>query len=111
MPKQQPLSLLDQDLASAFQERRDQMRVIASRGVREDAADVVQDSFLKAIEADRKSAIKNPLHFLRRIARNTVIDRLRAKRRGEVVFSSAPAPDASDLGASPERALIATERL
>jgi len=111
MPKQKPISILDQDLAAAFHERREQIRIIASRGVREDTADVVQESFLKAIEADRRSAIQKPVHFLRRIARNTVIDRLRAKRRGDLVFSAAPVPDASDLGAGPERTLIATERL
>jgi RNA polymerase sigma factor (sigma-70 family) len=111
MPQERPSSALDNDLSLSFRERREQIRIIAARGAREDAADVVQESFLKAIEADRKTLIEKPLHFLRRIARNAVIDRLRARQRSEVVFSSAPAPDTSDLGASPERALIASERL
>jgi len=111
MGRQQSSSPFEADLKSAYEERREQLRTIAAKAGFEEVADVVQESFLKAVEADTRAPIEKPLHFLRRITRNAVIDRLRTRRRAEAVFSPAEAPDTADLGASPERALIASERL
>lgn len=104
-------SLLDTDITLAYAERRGQLHAVARRAGNDDAHDLVQDSFLKALEADRNAAVQKPLHFLLRVARNLAIDRLRSKGRASIVFSGAEAPDVADLGASPERALLASERL
>jgi RNA polymerase sigma-70 factor (ECF subfamily) len=100
---------LSGELARAYAERGPRLRAIASRAGPEEAADLVQDAFLKTVEAGGKAPVEKPVHLLFRIARNAVIDRLRAKGRTAALFRSEEA-DAADL-ASPERILIASERL
>jgi RNA polymerase sigma-70 factor (ECF subfamily) len=95
--------------ASGAQSRR--LYVIARRAGDEEAADVVQDALLKSCEAGRTAEIAKPEHLLMRIARNLVIDRLRAKRRRQALFRPEPEIEVADGAPSPERALIAVERL
>ena len=98
------------ELARAYAERGARLRAIASRAGPEEAADLVQDAFLKTVEAGAKAHVEKPVHLLFRIARNAVIDRLRSKGRAAVLFRNEDA-DAVDLAANPERILIASERL
>jgi len=101
---------LSDELARAYAERGPRLRAIASRAGPEEAADLVQDAFLKTVEAGRKAEVEKPVHLLFRIARNAVIDKLRSKRRTAALFRSEEA-EAADPTASPERILIASDRL
>lgn len=104
-------TILAEELTQAFRARGERLRAIASRAGAEDAADLVQEAFLKTVEAGEKAEVRNPVHLLFRIARNNVIDRLRAKGRTAALFQPGEAPDAPDLTSNPERVLIASERL
>ena len=105
-------SALSEELTHAFRARGERLHAIASRAGPEEIADVVQDAFLKTVEAGAKAEIKTPVHLLFRIARNTVIDRLRSKARTSALFrSDGQEADAADHLANPERVLIASERL
>lgn len=103
-------SAISGELARAYAERGARLRAIASRAGPEEVADLVQDAFLKAVEAGGKAEVEKPVHLLFRIARNAVIDRLRSKSRTAALFRSEEA-DAADPAANPERILIASERL
>jgi RNA polymerase sigma factor (sigma-70 family) len=101
---------LAQELDRAFRERGGRLRAIASRAGAEEAEDLAQEALLRTAEAGAKAPVDAPLHLLFRIARNAVIDRLRAKGRASALFRPGEA-DASDPAANPERILIASERL
>lgn len=111
MGHQKPQPTSGETLVDAFTRRRGQLRSIAAKAGVEEAPDVVQDTLLKAVEAGRKGEIANPIHLLARIARNTVIDRLRARARHTLIFERGDPGDVGDGAPSPERALIASERL
>jgi len=78
----------------------------------EDAQDLTQEAFIKALQ--RSDQIKDPkkaAHWLSRIATNTAIDFLR--RRGRVSFSDIdelPEPPSSEPGESPEQMVLRSER-
>jgi RNA polymerase sigma-70 factor (ECF subfamily) len=103
-------SAISGELARAYTERGARLRAIASRAGPEEAADLVQEAFLKTVEAGGKAEVEKPVNLLFRIARNAVIDRLRSKGRAAALFRNEEA-DAADSSASPERILIASERL
>ncbi len=72
-------------------------RLVRRTGCAEEAADIVQDSFLRY--AQRSPSVSNPEGYLWRVARNLVVDR---RRRAAIlpclpldddIVSSAPAPD------------------
>lgn len=104
-------SQMSGELARAYAERGARLRAITSRAGPEEAADLVQDAFLKTVEAGSKARVEKPVHLLFRIARNAVIDRLRSKRRAAILFRAGEEVDADDPAANPERILIASERL
>lgn len=100
------------DLTHAFRARGERLRAITARAGTEEAGDLAQDAFLKIVEASEKAEIKAPIHLLFRIARNATIDRLRSKSRAAALFrTDGLEADAPDFTASPERILIASERL
>lgn len=111
MPKAKKTSQLDEALDDAFRNRRGAVHAIASRSG-EEGADVVQDAFLRTVEAGRASEIASPFGFLLRVARNSVVDRLRSRARwGKLVGGSVDETDRADPTPDAERALIASERL
>lgn len=101
---------LANDLDRAVRERGARLRAIASRAGADEAEDLAQEALLRTVEAGAKAPVDAPLHLLFRIARNAVIDRLRAKGRAAALFRAGEA-DAADPAANPERILIASERL
>ncbi|WP_332767744.1 RNA polymerase sigma factor [Phenylobacterium sp.] len=105
-------STLIEDLNQAYRERGARLREIAARGGRDDASDLVHDAIVKTLEAGQKSDVRDPVRFLFRVTRNTLLDRFRTRtRRGRVLEYGLDDADATDPGVSPERAVIASERL
>jgi RNA polymerase sigma factor (sigma-70 family) len=68
------------DLCSAFVEHRRRLQRAAQHilGDPADAQDVVQDTYLKAVESGDKLEVRQPLAFLTQVTRNLAID---ARRR------------------------------
>ena len=105
-------SRLSRELDRAVRERGERLRAVTARAGAEEADDLAQESLLRTVEAGTKAAVEAPLHLLFRIARNAVIDRLRAKARAAALFRPGLADvEAVDAAANPERILIASERL
>ena len=103
---------LSRELERAVRDRGGRLRAIASRAGSEEAEDLAQEALLRTAEAGSRAPVDAPLHLLFRIARNAVIDRLRAKGRAAVLFQPGLGEaDAPDPAANPERILIASERL
>ncbi len=99
-------------LDDVYRERGSWLREIAARGGRDEAADVVHDAVVKTLEAGQRSEILEPVRFLFQVTRNTLLDRFRSRaRRGRVLEYGLEDSDAPDTGATPERAVIASERL
>ncbi|HYO84679.1 MAG TPA: RNA polymerase sigma factor [Bryobacteraceae bacterium] len=91
--------------------RRIFLQIFRIVGNVEDAQDLTQETFIKALQ--RREQIKDlekATHWLSRIATNTAIDFLR--RHGRLSFtdiSELPQPLSTDPGASPERLLLQAE--
>lgn len=105
------ISELEETLASAFSERRSPLRAITSRVDPNDAEDLLQDAALRAIETERRTPVRKPLHLLRRILRNLAIDHLRGRARTTRLFHPAESPDVACDRVGAERQLVASERL
>ncbi len=111
MAKEKP-SLLATRLDDVYRERGGWLREIAARGGRDEASDVVHDAVVKTLEAGQRSEILEPVRFLFQVTRNTLLDRFRSRaRRGRVLEYGLEESEAPDTGATPERAIIASERL
>lgn len=67
----------------------------------EDAPDLAQEVFARAAGSEQRHRLVNPGGFLRRIARNLLIDRARRKRRRDVVIF--PLLDECDAPSPPEQ--------
>lgn len=105
-------SKVDEALDEAFRHRRAAVHAVAARAGSEEAADLVQDAFLKTVEAGRTANIDSPFGFLLRVARNGVIDRLRKRGRwAKLVSEGSAESDRADPAPDAERAAIASERL
>ena len=77
-----------------------------------DIEDVVQDSYLKALCAEKNQEIHSPKAFLFRIARNEALKELRKKsRRITDYIEELDIPEASTSGTSVEDSSIAKQRL
>lgn len=111
MVRKPAISELDETLTATFSERRSPLRAITSRVDPGDAEDLLQDAALRAIETDRSTPVRKPLHLLRRILRNLAIDHFRGRARTARLFSTAEVPDVTADSAGPERQLVASERL
>ena len=82
-------------LEEVFRSQRANLVSSLSRSVGTDAAcDLVQDAFCRAANSKQASQLHNPVAFLRRIARNLLIDRIRQERRRETIVSFDDAIDA-----------------
>ena len=105
-------SSFDTELEAAYRQRRSAIHSVAARAGAEDSADLVQDSFLRTIEAGRRRDIGSPFGFLLRVARNGVIDRFRHRARwARLVAGEAEAVERPDPAPDPERILVARDRL
>jgi len=111
MATEKPSSLVT-SLDQAYRERGGWLREMAGRGARDEASDVVHDAVVKTLEAGRKAEILEPVRFLFQVTRNTLLDRFRSRtRRGRVLEYGLEDSDARDTAATPERAILASERL
>lgn len=104
-------SALEEALSTDFYARRRQLRAITARTDPNDQEDLLQDAMLRAIEADRKTPVRKPLHLLRRILRNLAVDHTRARGRNSRLFSAAEAPDIACDRLGAEHHMVAGERL
>ena len=100
----------EEELLVAMATSESHLRSVAAKAG-PDSADLLQDAMLRAIESHSRTPIRQPAHFLARITRNAVIDRLRKNARHGQVFIKDAQCDAVDLSVNAERALIASERL
>jgi len=75
-------AMSDQDAAAAFDPLRPRLIRVAYRmlGSIADAEDVVQDAFLRWLDADRE-AVREPEAFLRRVVTRLCLDQLKSARR------------------------------
>ncbi len=100
------------DLAHAYRTRRAELNAIAARAGAGEGPDLIQEAFLRVIEASEAREVRSPVHMLFRVVQNLVVDRLRSKSRGAALFEAvADSVEFRDETPDPERALIASERL
>lgn len=112
MAKPNETSQLNAALDEAYRNRVGAVRAIAQKAGSEEAADLVQDAFLRTAEAGRGANIGSPFGFLLRVARNSVVDRLRSRARwAKLVCEPASQDSPADPAPDAERSLIASERL
>jgi RNA polymerase sigma factor (sigma-70 family) len=76
MPSNKPYRLAD-ELEKVYTANATRLREIGGRSQPQDAADVVHDAFAKTLDAGRRQTIRDPLHFVFKVTRNTVLSRLR----------------------------------
>ena len=90
----------------------DELNAVAARAGPGEGADIVQEAFLRVVEARSAERVHTPVRVLFRAVQNLAIDRLRSKARASALFDTSGAPvDWLDQTADPERVLIASERL
>jgi RNA polymerase sigma factor (sigma-70 family) len=83
-------------IAAAVATQEPRLRAFVRRQVADlaDVEDIVQDAFLELVSAYRlMEPVVHVAAWLRRVARNRIIDRFRQRSRNDRVFVSAPFPD------------------
>lgn len=86
------------DAAAIFDRyRRQLLAFIARRAPVEDAEDILQEIFLRFVQADAVSPVKQVAAWLFRAARNRIIDRLRKRREVPYPTSRQDADDETGL--------------
>lgn len=89
-------------LEKAFKtERASLLHYLGRRAGRDAAPDLVQEVFMRAASSEQASRLINPAAFIRRIARNLLIDRARRQERNTLVFF--PIDEQRDLCSPPEQ--------
>jgi RNA polymerase sigma factor (sigma-70 family) len=77
-----------------------------------EADDVAQDAFVRALQLDAPHAVRDPVRYLMRIARNLFIDRQRYRKREAAIFEPLVDADAAaGETADPERILAGKQEL
>jgi RNA polymerase sigma factor (sigma-70 family) len=106
-------SKLHQELEQVYSTHAPRLRAIGGKSHSQDAADVVHDAFVKALAAGRRQTIRDPLHFVFKITRNTVLSRLRDRVRREQrdERSTEEREELIDTAAGTEQVVLASERL
>ena len=74
-----------------------------------DAEDIVQDVFMEAYQASRKTAIRNWAGFLRRLATRRAIDRLRTRGAGQLGVPTTEVAEVTDTSPQPYQNAVAHE--
>lgn len=91
-------------LAQTFQnERAGLLRYLGRRAGWDAAPDLVQEVFVRAASSEQAGRLINPAAFVKRIARNLLIDRARKIGRDNVVMF--PLDEQRDIVAQPEQSL------
>jgi RNA polymerase sigma-70 factor (ECF subfamily) len=91
--------------------QRDLMRLLTRRVGRDDAPDLLQETFLRVMHRDMTDAIVDPGAYLRRTAVNLAMDFSRRRRLETKFFvSDESAPETPSQDASAEQALEADRR-
>ncbi len=100
---------LADELERIYVDNAERLRRIGGASRAQDAGDVVHDAFAKTLAAGRRQDIRDPLHFVFRVARNTVLSRLRDGMR----WITRPFSEEEDaeVAVSAEHAVVASERL
>lgn len=101
------------DAAAFDQDRRSLLAFLKARlGCEQESSDIVQESYLRLVQAMHEGSVANPRAFLYRVAGNLAIDQLRRRRRWPTVEADDPTL-ASALGVhpSPEASFLAREDL
>ncbi|AXB76568.1 RNA polymerase sigma factor [Novosphingobium sp. P6W] len=90
-------------LEDAFRsERSSLLRYLGRRAGPDAAHDLVQEVFVRAAGSEQASRLANPAAFVRRIARNLLIDRSRRRQTDVTVF---PLDENRDIASPPEQML------
>lgn len=93
-----------EDLERTFKtERAGLLRYLGRRAGWDIAPDLVQEVFVRAASSQQAGRLINPAAFVRRIARNLLIDRARRKDRNNILFF--PLDEQRDLASGPEQSL------
>ena len=91
-------------LAVVYEQESDSLlRYVGRRAGREIAPDLVQEVFARAAGSKQLTSLLNPAAFLRRVARNLLIDRARRREKNNVVLF--PLDEAKDAAVAPEQEL------
>jgi RNA polymerase sigma factor (sigma-70 family) len=91
-------------IAAAVAVQEPRLRAFVRRQVADlaDVEDIVQDAFLELVSAYRlMEPVVHVAAWLRRVARNRIIDRFRQRSRNDRVFVSASFPDSQDEAPAP----------
>jgi RNA polymerase sigma-70 factor (ECF subfamily) len=89
-------------LEEAFRsERRRLLRYLGRRAGSDQAADLVQEVFVRAVGSRQAGLLANPAAFLTRIARNLLIDRARRRQVNNIILF--PFDEARDEVVQPEQ--------
>jgi RNA polymerase sigma-70 factor (ECF subfamily) len=100
-----------QALAAAYSEVAPHLARIGARRAL-DGEDIGQDAIVRVLQVSDRSAIKDPLRYLFRVARNLVVDAERARgRERALIDAEATLETKADALADPERTLAGKERL
>ena len=94
----------DDRIAAAVAAQRPRLRAFVRRQVADltDVEDIVQDAFLELVSAYRlMEPVVHVAAWLRRVARNRIIDRFRQRSRSDRLFVSASFPDSQGDTALP----------
>jgi RNA polymerase sigma factor (sigma-70 family) len=94
----------DDRIAAAVAAQEPRLRAFVRRQVADlaDVEDIVQDAFLELVSAYRlMEPVVHVAAWLRRVARNRIIDRFRQRSRNDRVFVSASFPDSPGETSAP----------
>lgn len=90
------------DLEACFRSERDKLLgYLGRRAGRDEAPDLVQEVFARAAGSPQASKLVNPAAFLRRIARNLLIDRARRRAANDVIVF--PLDEQRDTACPPQQ--------
>lgn len=102
------------NLITAFEAHYEELKVFVRRRVRcpAMAADIVQETYVRAVTAKTPSRVGNPRAFLYRVAGNLAIDHLRREQRRQAIMADGVTADfVPDGQPCAERTVAARQRL
>jgi RNA polymerase sigma-70 factor (ECF subfamily) len=77
-----------------------------------DSDDIAQDACIRALQVDRPEAVRDPMRYVLRVARNLFIDRQRSRKRESAIFETLTDPDTvHSEGFDPERIVAGRQQL
>jgi RNA polymerase sigma-70 factor (ECF subfamily) len=107
------VELLNPDIHSTFLAYRTKLRQAALKilGSREQAEDVVQEVYLKIVEATSTFNVRQPVAYLYQTVRNLSIDHHRRAQLESHIFSEEDGAEVSNGTHTPERIAMARQNL